>query len=274
MGRKLGIVAGRGDLPFELYDAALRQGRDTFVLALEGQADPGKLDKIPHAWVSVTALGGFVAAAHRNGVEDMVLTGDFQPWHLDSKTTDDWLRARLPLITDQMRSRENEAVTFLIGELEKEGFCVVAARSLAANLFPESGVLGRHEPNTEAWMDIVRGVEAAKAIGGLDIGQAVVVQRRVILAVEAVEGTDALIARSKGLQKDGPGPVLVKMMKPQQEVRADPPTIGPHTVDQAARCGFIGIAIEAEGTLVADRIAAVRTADDAGLFLVAVRPPE
>jgi len=274
MGRKLGIVAGHGDLPFELYDAALRQGRDTFVLALEGQADPEKLDGIPHAWVSVTALGGVVEAARRNGVEDLVLTGDFQPWHLDSKTADDWLRARLPLITDQMRSRENEAVAFLIGELEKEGFRVVAARSLAANLFPESGVLGRHEPDTEAWMDIVRGVEAAKVIGGLDIGQAVVVQRRVILAVEAVEGTDALIARSMDLQKEGPGPVLVKMMKPQQEVRADPPTIGPRTVEQAARCGFIGIAFEADGTLVADRTAAVRVADDSGLFLVAVRPPE
>ena len=274
MGRKLGIVAGHGDLPFELYDAALRQGRDTFVLALDGQADPGKLDGIPHEWVSVDAIGGVVAAAHRNGVEDMVLTGDFQPWHLDSANPDEWLRARQPLITDRMRSMENEAVAFLIGEFEKEGFRVVAARSLAANLFPESGVLGRHEPDTEAWMDIDRGVEAAKALGRLDIGQAAVVQRRVVLAVEAVEGTDALIARSKDLQKDGPGPVLVKMMKPQQELRADPPTIGPRTVELAAGAGFIGIAMEAEGTLVADRAAAVRIADDAGLFLVAVRPPE
>jgi len=274
MGRKLGIVAGQGDLPFELYDAALRQGRDTFVLALRDQANPDKLEGIPHAWVSITAIGGVVDTAHRHGVEDMILTGDFQPWHLDCANPDEWLRARQSLITDEMRSRENEAVAFLIREFEKEGFRVITARSLAANLFPATGVLGGHEPDTEAWMDIVRGVEAAKAIGGLDIGQAVVVQRRVVLAVEAVEGTDALIRRSKALKKEGPGPILVKMMKPQQEMRADPPTIGRRTVELAVGAGFIGIAFEADGTLVADRAAAVRIADDAGLFLVAVRAPE
>jgi DUF1009 family protein len=274
MGRKLGIVAGQGDLPFELYDAALRQGRDTFVLALEGQADPEKLDGIPHEWVSVNAIGRVIETAHRNAVEDLVLTGDFQPWHLVNDNPDEWVRARLPQIVERMRGGENEAVAFLIEEVEKDGFRIVAARSLAANMFPQTGALGRHEPNTEAWMDIARGVEAAKTIGRLDIGQAVVVQRRVVLAVEAVEGTDALITRSKALQKEGPGPVLVKMMKPQQEIRADPPTIGPRTLDLAAGAGFIGIAIEADGTLVADRAATVRIADDAGLFLVAVRPPE
>jgi len=274
MGRKLGIVAGHGDLPFELYDAALRQGRDTFVLALENQADPEKLNGIPHEWVSVNAIGGVLEAAHRNGIEDMVLTGDFQPWHLLNENPDEWLRARLPEIKERMRGGENEAVAYVIEEFEKEGICIIAARALAANMFPETGLLGRHEPNTEAWLDIARGVEAAKTIGRLDIGQAVVVQRRVVLAVEGVEGTDALIQRSSDLRKDGPGPILVKMMKPQQELRADPPTIGPRTVELAVESGFSGIALEAGGALVVDRKAVVRIADDADMFLVAVRPPE
>jgi len=274
MKPKLGIVAGEGSLPRELYDAALKQGRDVFVLALEGQADPKYLEGVPHQWFRMTAVGRGVEICHEVGIGELVLTGDFQPWHLFTHTPDSWLVRRLPQIMGRMRRGENEVVAFLIEELEKEGLRVVSARDFAAGLFPEQGTLGRHEANTESWMDISIGVEAAKAIGALDIGQAVIVQNRIVLAVEAVEGTNALIRRTKELQKGGTGAILVKMKKPQQELRADPPTIGPETIRLAADAGFRGVAVEAGAAMIVDRPTTVATADDAGLFLVAVAAAE
>ncbi|MCP4328814.1 MAG: UDP-2,3-diacylglucosamine diphosphatase LpxI [Alphaproteobacteria bacterium] len=274
MAGKLGVVAGGGDLPIELYNAAVKQGRDALVLAIEGQADAAKLSGIPHKWIQLTAIGRTIDLARENDIRELVLTGDFQPWHLKAQEPDAWLSKRMPEIMSRMRLGENEVVAFLIQEIEKDGLAVVSARAFAADLFAEKGQLGAFEPDTEAWMDIVLGVEAAKAIGGLDIGQAVVVQRRTILAVEGAEGTDQLIRRSKDLQMDGPGAVLVKMRKPQQELRADPPTIGPQTMVNASDAGFRGIAIEAGAAVVVDRERTIAVADSSGLFLVAVRGAE
>ena len=119
--------------------------------------------------------------------------------------------------------------------------------------------------------DIERGLRIARAIGALDIGQAVVVQQGLVLGVEAVEGTDELLRRCAALRREGPGGVLVKVEKPGQERRADRPTIGQRTVVLAAETGLLGIAIEAEATIVLDRDEVIRTADRAGLFVVGIR---
>jgi UDP-2,3-diacylglucosamine hydrolase len=119
--------------------------------------------------------------------------------------------------------------------------------------------------------DIVRGERIARALGALDVGQAVVVQQGLILGVEAIEGTDALLRRCAGLRREGPGGVLVKVEKPGQEQRADRPTIGPQTVTLAAMAGLRGIAVEAAATIVLDRDEVVAGADRAGLFVVGIR---
>ncbi len=157
-------------------------------------------------------------------------------------------------------------------ELEIEGFRVVGAHDLLdpAATVPE-GPLGRIAPDAEAAGDITRGIEIARAIGALDIGQAVVVQQGLVLGVEAIEGTDALLRRCAGLRRDGAGGVLVKVQKPEQESRIDRPTIGPRTVQLAAEAGLRGIAAEAGATLLIDRDEVIRTADAAGLFVVGVR---
>jgi DUF1009 family protein len=133
------------------------------------------------------------------------------------------------------------------------------------------GALGRVEPDAEAAADIAHGLRIARALGALDIGQAVVVQQGLVLGVEAIEGTDALIARCAGLRRDGPGGVLVKAAKPGQERRIDLPAIGARTVAAAAAAGLRGIAAEAGAALLLDRDEVVRRADAAGLFVVGVR---
>jgi hypothetical protein len=133
------------------------------------------------------------------------------------------------------------------------------------------GPLGRLRPSPEAEADVARGIAVARALGALDIGQAVVVQQGLVLGVEAIEGTDELLRRCAALRRDGPGGVLVKLAKPGQEARVDRPTIGPRTVALAAEAGLQGIAAEAGATLLIDRDELIRAADRAGLFVVGVR---
>ena len=162
----------------------------------------------------------------------------------------------------------------IIRELEEvEGFRVVGLDSvLAAALAPE-GPLGRHLPDEQARHDIAYGFRVLRVLGTADIGQAVVVQQSLVLGVEAIEGTDALIARCGALQREGPGGVLVKATKPGQERRADLPTIGPATVAAVAQAGLRGIAVEAGAAILVDRATLTAAADRAGLFVIGMVPP-
>jgi len=159
----------------------------------------------------------------------------------------------------------------IVGEIERDGFRVVGVEAmLGGYLAPEGPLAG---PGLDAVddADVARGIAVLQALGVADIGQAVAVQEGLVLAVEAIEGTDAMIARAGALRRHGRGPVLVKGCKPGQEHRADRPTIGTGTVEAAVAAGFRGIAVEAGATLVVDRPATVAAADRAGLFLVARR---
>lgn len=121
-------------------------------------------------------------------------------------------------------------------------------------------------------VDLARAAEVVRALGAVDVGQGCVVQQGIVLAVEAIEGTDAMLARAAGLARPGPGGVLLKMVKPGQERRADLPTIGPGTVRAAAAAGLRGIGFEAGGTLITDLAGCVAAADAVGLFLIGVQP--
>lgn len=163
----------------------------------------------------------------------------------------------------------------LVRELETvEGFRVVGPESLLPESLATAGVYGVVRPDEQALRDIERGIDVARGIGDLDVGQAAVVQAGLVLAVEAVEGTDAMLERCRGLRREGPGGVLVKVRKPGQESRVDLPTIGVSTVEGAAAAGLDGIAVEAGGGLVVDRAAVVERADEAGLFVIGVAVPD
>lgn len=272
MTAKLGIIAGGGRLPGLLIDACRAAGRDFFVLALKGQADPAVVEPAPHAWIRVGAAGSGFAILHEQGVEELVMAG-----HLRRPSLAD-MRPDLRVIRFFARLGrkgigDDGLLRAVIREFEEEGFRVVGADALLPDLKAEEGPLGAHHPDATAESDIARGVEVLAALGSVDIGQAVVVQQGIVLAVEAVEGTDAMIERSGGLKREGPGGVLVKLRKAGQETRVDLPTIGPDTLTRAARAGLRGIAIEAGGTIVVDRAELVERADREGLFVVGIRRP-
>src|SRR4051812_25595715 len=267
----LGIIAGNGGLPARLIESCRAAGREVFVLALQGEADPATVARVPHAWCRLggAATGLDVLRAH--GVEELVLAGGVRRPSL-AALRPDWRAARFFAKVGYRALGDDGLLSAIVKELEREGFRVIGADALLGDADLPEGPLGHLRPDALALADIARGMQIARAIGALDIGQATVVQQGLVLGVEAIEGTDALLRRVAGLRRDGPGGVLVKAEKPGQERRADRPTIGPQTISLAAESGLRGVAAQAGATIVLDRLETVRRADEAGLFVVGVRP--
>lgn len=266
---KLGIIAGRGDLPIRLIEACRASGRELFVLAVKNQTEEALVTDIPHDWIRFGAGGKGLELLHQAGVRDVVFAGKFQRPSLaamrpDARTAKFFAKAGRAAWGD------DGLLSAMVKEFEKEGFRIVAPDDIVADLLAPSGPFGAIEPDKVALEDISRGIAVARALGDADVGQAVVVQEGVVLGVEAAEGTDRLIARCKDLQRDGPGGVLVKVKKPDQERRVDLPTIGLETVRAVSDAGLRGIAVEAGGSLVVDRGRVTEAADAAGIFIVGV----
>lgn len=264
---KLGIVAGRGSLPGKLLEACRARGRPVFVVALEGEADGAVIGDVPHAHVRIGAAGKLIRLLRQQRCEDVVLAGPITRPSLSTLRPD---RRGVRILGRLVAARggDDSLLAVVIEELEGEGFRVIGADEVLAELLAPAGRWGVHQPDAAALSDIERGVAVIQGLGALDIGQAVIVQQGRILGVEAAEGTDILIARCADLRLDeGPAGVLVKMSKPGQQRRADMPTIGLRTVEGAANTGLAGIAVEADGALAHDRDEAVALADRLGLFL-------
>lgn len=272
MADRLGILAGSGELPLRLIEACRATGRPAFVLAFEGAADPAILTGMPHAWIRLGAAGEGMRLLHEQGITELVMAGGVPRPSLWSLRPD-WRAARFFARIGYRALGDDGLLRAVIKELEEEGFRVVGADTVLGDALAPEGTFGRVVPDEQAASDIAVGLKAARALGAADIGQAVVVQLGIILGVEAIEGTDALIARCGTLRREGPGGVLVKTAKPGQDRRADLPTIGVQTVTSAAAAGLRGIAVEAGSTLVIDRAAVASAADAAGLFVVGMTAP-
>ncbi|MHA1113537.1 MAG: LpxI family protein [Alphaproteobacteria bacterium] len=270
---KLGVIAGGGELPARIVASCRAAGRDVFVLALKGQTDPRTVADVDHAWIKIGASTKGLALLRAAGVEELVLAGPVRRPTLGSLTLDAHALRWLAKF-GKAALGDDDILSSVVRELEtEEGFRVVAADTLLGDALTTEGVCGRHAPDAEARLDIERGVEVARALGAVDVGQSVVVQDGCVLGVEAAEGTDGLLDRCAKLRRDGPGGVLVKICKPGQERRADLPTIGLETVSRAKAVGLRGIAVEAGGSMMIDRDAVTRAADEAGLFLVGIVVP-
>jgi DUF1009 family protein len=269
MDGKLGIIAGGGDLPARLMAVCRAAGRPFFVVALDGHADRQLTDGAPHIWSRLGAAGTMLQALRDAGVTDLVLAGRVRrPSFVELRP--DWRAAKLFARIGAKALGDDGLLRAVTRELEQEGFRVLAVQDVFAGLLTPVGVFGRIGPDETAQADIDHGIRIARGLGALDVGQAVVVQQGLVLGVEAIEGTDALVERCGPLRRMGPGGVLVKMCKPQQDGRLDLPTIGPATVEKAAAAGLRGIAAEAGATLTLDRHAVVEAADRLGLFVIGV----
>jgi DUF1009 family protein len=239
-----------------------------FIVGLEGFAEKAVLAGWPSEVIRIGAAGRILAALRAHGCEDLVLIGPVRrPSMFDLRPDADGVRI-LGRIGRAAFMGDDGLLAAVIKILSEEGFRVIGAQDVLRDALGPVGLLSRAGPDAQAVTDIERGIAVAKALGALDVGQCCVVQQGLVLAVEAAEGTDAMLARCEALRRPGPGGVLVKQVKPGQERRADLPTIGPETMRGAAAAGLRGVAFEAGGTILADRDESVAAADAAGLFLL------
>jgi hypothetical protein len=270
----LGILAGGGTLPGRVAAAAQAAGRRVFLVGLEGFADPGVLAPFAHAVARLGAAGRILDLLRANACRDLVLVGPVRrPSLLDLRPDAEGARL-LGRIGRAAFAGDDGLLAAVVRVLGEEGFSVVGAHEILTEAVGPGGLLSRTAPDAAALADIARGVAVTRALGAADVGQGCVVQQGIVLAVEAIEGTDAMLARAATLRRPGPGGVLVKLVKPGQDRRADLPTIGLRTIHAAAEAGLRGVAFEAGGTLLAEREAMVAAADAAGLFLLGVDPNE
>jgi DUF1009 family protein len=264
---KLAIIAGRDALPRRAA------GLPYLVISFADEAAPW-IEKHPHEVHQFEKAGRLLAALRAAGCSHVVFAGamdrpKLKPWRADVKTV-----ALMGKVMGLLARGDDGLLSGLAGIFEEEGFNIVGAADCLGGLTVGEGVLGRHHPGQEDGADAARGAAILTALGPLDVGQAVVVAGGICLGVEAIEGTDALLERVGALPGGrrpeyggASGGVLVKMAKPGQDRRFDLPSIGPRTVEGAARAGLSGIVVEADGANILKRAETVRAADEAGLFL-------
>jgi DUF1009 family protein len=255
-GAPIGLIAGSGRLPLLFAQAAARAGRSVIAIAHEGETDAALGDA---TWVRLGQLGRIVDVLRSAGATEAVFCGAIKkPRVRDLRP--DWLGIKA--LARVRNFGDDGALRAIAAALEDEGVRIVSPLPIVPELLAPRGPLGRKTLSTEQREDAVFGLGVARALGSLDVGQTVVVLDGVVLALEAIEGTDACIARGGALQAKA---VVVKARKPQQDDRFDVPTIGPRTVEACASARCAALAIEAGTTLVLDGDELAAIADRAGL---------
>lgn len=266
----LGIIAGGGPLPGQVAAAALAAGRSVFITALEGFAEPAVVTPFPHRFFRLGAIGAIRQALRESGCVDIVMIGPVKrPAMLALRPDTEGLKL-IGKIGKAAFAGDDGLLAAIIRVLSEDGFRVLGAHDIVTDVLGPAGLLTITAPDARAMADVQRGIEVLKIIGAADIGQSCVVQQGIVLAVEAVEGTDAMLGRVAAVTRPGPGGVLVKLAKPGQERRADLPTIGTNTIRFAAQVGLRGIAFEAGNTILSDRAGMIAAANAEGLFLTGI----
>jgi DUF1009 family protein len=267
----LAIIAGGGALPIALAAAAAAQGRAVHVIGIRGEAD-AKISRFPHTWLKWGEVGKLFATLEGLGCRDLVIIGSVSRPDLANVRFDFGAIKNLPFLLGLGVGGDDQVLSSVVRFLEGKGYRVYGAGEVAPELLAAEGNLGPQTPSPDDRADIETGFRVVSALGRLDVGQAAVVVKGRVLAVEAAEGTDAMLVRCaelrKGGRRRGLAGVLVKAPKPGQEERVDLPTIGPDTVEMAAQAGLAGIAVAAGRVLIADRDATIAAAGQHGLFLV------
>jgi DUF1009 family protein len=273
---KLGLIAGGGALPVALAERCRAAGRPLFVLRLKSFAGP-ELADFEGEDVGIAELGRAIQLLKRARCEAICFAGLVNRPEFSALKPDLRGMRALPGLIAAARHGDDALLRALLAEFEKDGFTVEGAHQVDAGLTLPEGPLGRLGPaGHEA--DIARALQAARAIGALDIGQGAVAAGGVVLALEAQEGTDAMLERCAALPAALRGTpearrgVLAKAPKPIQERKVDLPTIGVATIERAAAAGLAGVAGEAGAVLVMDREAVAAAADRLGLFVVGAPP--
>jgi UDP-2,3-diacylglucosamine hydrolase len=243
------------------------------IVAIRGEADE-TIERFPHTWINWGEIGKLLGALEKNACGDLVIIGGVNRPDLRNVRFDLGALRTLPFLLSLGKGGDDHILSRVVRFFEEKGFRVHGAGDVAPELLVEEGTLSAKAPSADDRADIEMALEVVHALGRLDVGQGAVVAKRHVLAVEAAEGTDAMLDRCAEIRKmgrahgSGRTGVLVKAPKPGQEERVDMPTIGPETVRKAAAAGLAGIAVAARHVLMAERKATVAAADENKLFLV------
>jgi DUF1009 family protein len=259
--KRIGLIAGSGRFPIVFAEAAARAGYEVVTVAHSGASEKSLQAR---EWVKLGQLGKICEVLRQADVSEAVFCGGLsKPKLFDLRP--DWLGVK---VLAKLRSFGDDAALRAIADgLASEGVRIVSPLPFVPDLLAPRGPLTEKRLDEEQEKDATFGLHIARSLGALDIGQTVVVKRGVVLAVEAIEGTDACIARGGALAK---GAVVVKARKPQQDERFDAPAIGPRTVEVCAAAGVAALVVEAGSTLVLDRSETIALADGAGLAVAGI----
>ena len=263
---QLGLIAGNGRFPFLALEGARRLGHEVTIVAIKGETHPGLTTVAANApvaqvhWVSLGQLGKCIAILRRAGVTRAVMAGQVKHTRIFTDLTAMKMLSRL-------KTRNTDAVISVVADvLSEHGIELEDSTAFLRPLLAGSGVLTRRHPLVEERADLDFGYGMADAIAGLDIGQTIVVKDQAVVAVEAMEGTDAVIERAGALA--GPGTSIIKVAKPSQDMRFDVPVVGLPTLATMAKAGAAVLSVDAERTLILDGEQFVREANDRGLTVV------
>ncbi len=268
--KKLGMIAGGGMMPVEIIKHCHDNGIEIFVVGIEPYATEEQLKDVPHVFATIGEAGKMLKAFKNNHVQNIVLAGGIKRPSF-KELIPDWEGMKLMAKLAIKKMSDDSMFRAVMDEIEKHGFKVVGIEEVVPSMMFSEGIYGKVKPSSEDMDDIQRGITVAKALGAVDVGQAVVVQEGMVLAVEAIEGTDMMLSRAATVKKPGKAPVMVKVLKPGQDMRVDLPAIGIQTIEQLKKYGIKGIAVEAGGILLIEREAVIRMADEAGIFIIGVK---
>lgn len=269
-GERLGLIAGNGRFPIIFADNARKLGYHVSAVAHEGETDPELANHVDRIhWIKIGQLNKLINAFKDDQVHQAVMLGGIKKTHVFTTVRPDF--RTLALATRLALWKDDDILRELAKELEKEGITICESTFGLEGILAEEGALTTRKPSEKEWEDIRYGWEVAHDIGRLDIGQCVVVKDRVVVAVEAVEGTDEAIKRGGQLAKDGA--VVVKRCKPQQDLRFDLPAVGPRTIDIMASVNASVLAVEAGRTILLDRDLMLEKAKAARIAVVGLVKP-
>jgi DUF1009 family protein len=272
-GKPLAILCGGGDFPIQLATAAIQQGRNLVLAGIVGAAD-ARIEAFPHFWFHLGQVGKLFRSLKERGILEVAIVGAVTRPELGDLRLDWGAVRRLEGLASLFRGGDNRLLVGVAQLFESEGIAVVGIHQIAPQLLVSPGVLGALSPSTQAQADARKGADLIAALSPFDVGQAAVVANGRILAIEAAEGTDSMLSRvadlrgSNRLRLKGRSGVLVKAPKRDQDMRLDLPAVGPTTIEGARRAQLEGVALAAGRVLIADRVLFVKTANEAGLFVI------
>jgi hypothetical protein len=273
----LAIICGGGSFPGAVAAAVASRGRRPVMFGLKGWADAAVIECYTHHWIAIGQAGRFFRLARAENCREVLFIGAMLRPPI-AQVRLDWPTIRLmPHLVRCFRGGDDKLLSGVAAVAESGGLRVVGVKEVAPEVFVPEGVLGRYQPSERDKSDIARALAAIAALGPFDVGQAAIVANNNILAVEAAEGTDNMLARIAELRRLGrvtsaPGiGVLVKAPKPGQDRRFDLPSIGPRTIENVARAGLAGLAVTAGSTMIAEPDQVTAAADRAKIFMVGVR---